>query len=123
MLQEIKKQHVDNYKKALIETIQNNTKALIDDDVIPLFKKPPLDSMDIIRNKMIIFAKKNKIVLNSLELDRLLNNYRKKVICCGEELKKVRISYFTDIVNKYQANEFDYLVFYKKDFVSLNKNM
>ena len=41
-LDEFKKQHVENYKKAVIELIKNNTKVLFDDDINSIIKKPPL---------------------------------------------------------------------------------
>ena len=48
--EKIKLQHIESYKKAIIETIKNNTNSLIDDDIMSLIKKPPLDSMDQITN-------------------------------------------------------------------------
>lgn len=120
-LLDIKNQHVNNYKKALIETIQNNTNALVNDDLISLFCKPPLDSMDIVKNKMISFAKKYKFVLDASKLDNMLDSYRKNIVTCCEKIKKMRIDYFSDIVDKFKDD--DVIVFYKKDFNSLNKKI
>ena len=47
-LKKIKIQHIDNYKKAILENIKNNTNALVDEDIKSLLKTPPLDSMDLI---------------------------------------------------------------------------
>ena len=71
--EKIKLQHIESYKKAIIETIKNNTNSLIDDDIMSLIKKPPLDSMDQIKSKFLDLAKKNnvrqEIVTNAILLD------------------------------------------------------
>ena len=59
-IEKIKTEHVENYKKALIETINNNTNALFDEDIASLLKTPPLDSMDVIKSKFLDLAKKIK---------------------------------------------------------------
>lgn len=124
MLQEIKNQHINNYKKALVEIIQNNTNALVEDDVKPFFIKPPLDSMDLIRSKMISLAKRKQIVLDTVLLDEALDFYRNDVIMCCYKINKMRIDYLIDKVNKYDLiNGKEAINFYKKDFVALNKNM
>lgn len=124
MLQDIKNQHIDNYKKALIETIMNNTKALVEDDVKPFFVKPPLDSMDLIRSKLISFAKRKQIVLDTILLDEILDSYRNDVIKCCEKIKKMRIDTLSNIVDKVDlVKNNEAITFYKKDFVSLNKKM
>ena len=124
MLQEIKKQHIDNYKKALIEIIQNNTNALVEDDVKPFFVRPPLDSMDLIRSKMISLAKRKQIVLDTILLDEALDSYRNDVIKCCEKIRKMIIDAFFNQVNKFDLiKNNEPITFYKKDFVSLNRNM
>ena len=50
-LKKIKIQHIDNYKKAILENIKNNTNVLVDEDIKSLLKTPPLDSMDLIKAK------------------------------------------------------------------------
>ena len=45
-LEKLMQQHVENYKNAVLEIVNNNTNSLIDNDIIFLIKKPPLDSMD-----------------------------------------------------------------------------
>ena len=57
--------HKENYLQAVKELIENNTTALIQDDIMPLFNKPPLDSMDLIRSKFLSLAKEQKIVIDS----------------------------------------------------------
>ena len=48
---EILEQHITSYKNAIIEIIKNNTNSLVDDDIMSLIRKPPLDSMDLIQSK------------------------------------------------------------------------
>ena len=63
--EKIKLQHIESYKKAIIETIKNNTNSLIDDDIMSLIKKPPLDSMDQIKSKFLDLAKMEVALLIS----------------------------------------------------------
>ena len=72
-LKKFKEQHFNNYKLAILETIKNNTNVLIDEDMMSLIKKPPLDSMDVIKTKFLDLAKKNKIVLNTEKLDKMMD--------------------------------------------------
>ena len=81
-LEEFKKQHIDNYRKAIIELIHNNTDVLVNEDIMSLLRKPPLDSMDSIKTKYLDLAKKNKIVLDIVKLDNMLDKYRIDVIKC-----------------------------------------
>ena len=57
-LEEFKKQHFDNYKQAILEIIRNNTDVLVNEDIMSLLRKPPLDSMDSIKSKYLDLAKK-----------------------------------------------------------------
>ena len=75
-MEQIKKQHLNTYKNATKEIVINNTKALVENDIISLIKKPPLDSMDIIKTKLITIDKKEKIILSTEKLDTLIKNYR-----------------------------------------------
>jgi len=121
-LDEFKKQHVENYKKAVIELIKNNTKVLFDDDINSIIKKPPLDSMDIIRSTFLDLAKKNGIILDTNNLTAIIDDYRNVLIKFNENLKKERTDYLTSIVSKYNlVNDLDIIKFNKKDFVQINK--
>ena len=60
-VEELKKQHFDSYKATLLTIIENNTNILVNEDIKSLIKKPPLDSMDVLKNKFLDLSKKNKI--------------------------------------------------------------
>lgn len=123
-LEDFKKQHLDNYKNAVVEILKNNSTILIDEDIMSLLKKPPLDSMDVIKCKFLDLAKKQKIILNTEELDKLIELYRNDVILFVASLKSNRISELTKIVNEFDPKkENDIIKFNKKDFTSLNKNI
>ena len=79
MIEDLKIQHINNYRLAIIETIKNNTRSLVDDDITSLIEQPPLDSMDVVKNKLLDLARKNKIVLKMDSLSDLLLAYRKSV--------------------------------------------
>lgn len=123
-IEELKEQHINNYKKAIMENIKNNTKALVNDDIKSLIVKPPLDSMDSIKNKFLDLAKKNKIVLNTEELSKMLESYRNKLSKVLSDIEKDRIEVLSNKLDKYSfdSND-DVVVFYKKDFINNNKNI
>ena len=122
-IEELKKQHFDSYKATLLSVIENNTNILVNEDIKSLIKKPPLDSMDVLKNKFLDLSKKNKIVLNTDELSKLLDNYRKELNKSIELIRKERISILSKKVNSFKYKENEILEFYKKDFISLDKTL
>ena len=123
-LEELKKQHLDNYKQAIMEIIRNNTDVLVNEDIMSLLRKPPLDSMDVIKSKYLDLAKKNKVVLDTVKLDELLDEYRKDVIKCCDKVKSIRVKALEDIIKKTQfSKDTDVIKFNKKDFNEINKNI
>lgn len=90
-IDKFKKQHLNNYKNAVIELIKNNTRVLFENDINSLIVKPPLDSMDVIKVKFLDIAKKYKIILDTNELTSILDNYRDNLIKCLNKLKKDQI--------------------------------
>ena len=122
-IQEMRNQHLDNYRKAILEIIQNNTNVLMD-DIISLIQKPPLDSMDSIRNKLLDSAKKNKIILNTEKLDDLLQEYRDLLNVCCSKIQSLRLNSLVSKVNHFSfVDDLDVFVLYKKDFSSINKDI
>lgn len=120
-IEELKKQHVVGYKNAIIEIIKNNTRVLVEEDILSLVKKPPLDSMDQIKIKFLDLAKKNKIVLITTNLDEMIDQYRidleKKVLC----LKDYRIEQLLKKINIDTSKFDDTIKFCKKDFSMIDK--
>ena len=121
-LEQLKSKHIDTYKNAILENINNNTKTLVD-DIKLLMNKPPLDSMDQIKKKFIDLAKRNKIVLDTEELDKVVSKYRKNLIKSLDSISKIRIDTLIDKLNKYDLSDDDVIVYYKKDFININKNI
>ena len=120
---DIRNQHIVNYKNTIIEVIKNNTNSLVDDDIMSLIRKPPLDSMDLIQSKFLSMAKKNKIVLNSDELSKILNNYRHEIIGLSDNLKKIRVDELVKKVNSSKLKDNEILKINKKDFTEINKEI
>lgn len=85
-LQELQKQHYNNYVEAVKETVRANTLSLLENDINPLFKTPPLDSMDQIKNKFLMTAKKEKIIIETEQLNKILEDFRKNMV---KNLKKI----------------------------------
>ena len=73
-IEDFKQKHFENYKNAVLETLKNNTISLFDDDVLFLLKKPPLDSMDVIKSKFLDLAKKQKIILDDIKLNKIIDD-------------------------------------------------
>ena len=123
MMNDLLKQHEDSYRKAIIDNIKNNTDVLVDQDIVSLLKKPPLDSMDLIRTKFLDLAKKNKIVLNTEKLSVILDNYRKYLLDCCDEIKSIRVLELCSKVEKEKLNNNDVIKINKKDFININKKI
>ncbi len=123
-LMKLKQQHFESYKQAILENINNNTIALVDDDIVSLIGTPPLDSMDFIKNKFLELAKKNNVVLSTEKLSKILFEYRKSLLSCCDKIKMKRLNFLSAKVNKYQFSlENEIITFYKKDFIVLNKEI
>ena len=122
-LEELKKQHATNYRKAVLESIKNNTNVLVNEDIMSLFKKPPLDSMDVIKCKFLDIAKKYKIVLDIEYLSRIIDDYRNDVIKFFDKIINYRIEYLTSVVNDEYSEDSNVIIkINKKDFVDINKH-
>ena len=123
-LDEFKRQHVENYRKAVIELIKNNTNVLFDEDIKALIAKPPLDSMDTIKVKFLEIAKKNHIILNTVNLTKLIDDYRFNLLKWISDFKDSRIQFLVNIVSNYQLiNDNDLIKLNKKDFTDINRKL
>lgn len=123
-IEELKKNHIKNYKNALIENVKNNTNVLVDEDIMSLLKKPPLDSMDVIKSKFLDLAKKNKIILNTENLNNIMDKYRDDLVKICRDLKKVRVDSLILKIEEFKfEKDSDVFKLAKKDFFSINKEM
>lgn len=119
-----KKQHLDTYKNATKEIISNNTRSLVEGDIISLVKKPPLDSMDVIKSKLISLAKKEKIVLNSEELEKMLTKYRDELSSKILSLIEIRNNTLFEKIDLFEPiRETEIIKISKKDLDSINKSI
>jgi len=123
-IKKLKEQHIENYRNAILENIKNNTNVLVDEDIMSLIRKPPLDSMDLIKSKFLYLAKKNKIILNTDELDKILDDYRNDVSKCFFKIKDIRLQELSDrvIETKFEKVN-DVIKINKKDFANVNKQI
>lgn len=123
-IEDFKQKHFENYKNAVIEILKNNTISLFDDDILSLLKKPPLDSMDVIKCKFLELAKRHKTIIQTEVLDKTLEDYRKKVITYIPSWKKTRIEELQKIITLFSPKkESDVIKFNKKDFTALNRKL
>ena len=120
---EILKQHINSYKNAIIEIINNNSNALVSDDLLSLIRKPPPDSMDNIKTKFLSLAKKNEMVLNTDSLDKTLDNYRNSLEKSILPLTKLRIEKLEEIINNTELNNKEVIKITKKDLNEINKEI
>ena len=123
-MEQITKQHLNTYKNATKEIVINNTKALVENDIISLIKKPPLDSMDIIKTKLISLAKKEKIILSTEKLDTLIKNYRDFLENKLLSLRKIREDYLIKKIDEFvPERETEIIKIQKKELDSINKTL
>ena len=123
-IEKLKDEHFNTYKNAIIANIENNSTILVKEDLYSLINKPPLDSMDLLKNKIIDLAKKNKIVIDNNDLDKILDNYRKKVIKEFDNFIKTRTTFYTDLVSSIKReNDSTTIKILKKDLNNYNKKM
>lgn len=117
----LKQQHFNSYKKSILDIVENNCNLLVNDDIASLIKKPPLNSMDKIKNKFLSVAKKNELVVDSEKLEEVLNKYRNNILSESDNIIKSRFSYYSKIINKFKLD--DTIKILKKDINSYNKKM
>ncbi len=122
MIQKMRQQHIDNYRSAIKDIVLNNTNVFIE-DIISLIGKPPLDSMDFIQNKFLDIAKKNKIVLNTDTLSKIIKEFRLDVLQCCDEIKEIRIHNLYVRIDQFNFDDFQIFTFYKKDFSLINRKI
>lgn len=123
-LKQFKKQHVNNYRNSVLDIIQNNTSVLVNDDIFSLINKPPLDSMDFLKKKILNCAKKNKIILQTDSLDKLLDSYRKDLLKCCEKILKIRKDSLFSLVKKIKLEkDSDVIKINKKDLNEINRDI
>ncbi len=122
MLENIKEQHNNNYLKAIQELVKKNTQILIDEDILSLIKKPPLDSMDNIRGKLIEVSKRNKIILDDEKYNNIMEIYRKEIMKKFKKSIIIREKKLLESIEKqtYEKEEGIFKLL-KKDFIEINK--
>ena len=124
MVEHYKKQHLETYKNATKEIIKNNTKSLVENDILPLIKKPPLDSMDMIKLKLISLAKKEKIILDAENLEKLIDGYRGYLTDLLSHLIDIRVKLFVKKVDEFSPKrENEVIKIQKKDLDIVNKKI
>jgi len=122
-LENLKKQHISNYRNVVNETIKNNSNVLVYDDIMPLFKKPPLDSMDFIKSKCLYLAKKYNLVLNTTELSLMIDEYRNSLVKICNDIYDIRTGYLLEKVASIPVSEDEIVKLLKKDFLEVNKKI
>ena len=122
-IKKLKEEHFNSYKEAVLTNIVNNSNVLFDEDIMSLIKKPPLDSMDLIKSRFLSVAKKNKIIIENDSFNKYLDNYRKDVISLFDKFKKNRISSLSSDIKKAKFKEDETIKLLKKDFNTYNKKM
>lgn len=122
--EELLEQHLSIYLNSIEELIKNNSYSLVEDDLLPLFKKPPLETMDTIKQKMLSLGKHYHVIINTEQLDRALEEYRNSMQKKIKSLKKYREDYLIkDIRQKSKDTKDGTFKILKKDLTYLDKNL
>ena len=122
-LKYLKRQHILNYKNNALQMILNNNNSLFDEDIMSLLKKPPLESMDLIKNRLISISKKYKVIINNDKYNEIIELYRESLLKLCNNLKKNRLDFYNDIVNvfNFDNNNNEVIKIFKKDINNYNK--
>lgn len=122
--EELLEQHLSIYLNSIEELIKNNSYSLVEDDLLPLFKKPPLETMDTIKQRMLSLGKHYQVIINTEQLDKSLEIYRNSMQKKIKSLKKYREDYLIkDIRQKAKDTKDGTFKILKKDLTSLDKNL
>jgi len=123
-VEELEKQHLQTYKNAVLELVRNNTDTLIQEDITSLLKQPPLDSMDLIRNKLVVLSKQNGIILDTEVVNELLLSYRNQLVNCFADILEDRLFLLSKIVEDFSpVKETDIIKLPKKEFAVINRKI
>ena len=114
---------IENYIKSIKECIKKNTNSLVMVDIVSIVEKPPLDSMDVIKNKFLELARRNKVIVNIDIISSLLEKYRNDLANCCDDITIYRNEYLFSLVSAHHFDGSSIFVFYKKDFFSLDKTI
>lgn len=124
IIEDFKRQHLETYKKAVIEIIKNNTSSLIEEDIFSLIKKPPLDSMDQIKSKLLEVAKKQKIILDANGLEQFINQFRSSLQKQFINLEEIRKSSLISKVESFDPKrETETISITTKDLTKVDQNL
>ena len=124
-LKYLKRQHILNYKNSALQIILNNNNSLFDEDIMSLLKRPPLESMDLIKSKLINITKKFKIIINTESYDEIISNYREYLLELSNKIKEERLDFYNDIVYRFNLdnNNNEVIKILKKDTTNLDKEI
>lgn len=123
-VEEFEKQHLESYKNAILELIKNNTETLVYDDITSLLKCPPLDSMDMVRGKLVNLSKKYGVILDTEMLNKILAHYRSTLVESFSNIGNDRIVKLSKLVESFcPKRENDIIKLPKKEFALINKNL
>ncbi len=123
-VEKIKQEHLNKYKDAVKEIIKNNNKALFEDDINLLLQKPPLDSMDLIKSKLLSLAKKNNIIVDNEIIEKTLNKFRKSIKKSFLPLQSIREEILLEKIEEFiPTKKLDIIKINKKTFIEINKKI
>lgn len=119
---DILKQHKEILMTAGVELATNNTNSLIEDDIINGVIEPPLEAMDVIKQRILNIAKDNKLVINSDKFNEVLTEYKNELKQEFINIFKKRITLIADNFSKFDDNKpLDLVKNLKKELVKFNK--
>ncbi len=129
-VQKVIKKHTENYKNALLQTVDDNTDSLLE-EIKVILKEPPLASMDLIKSKILNFAKTNQVIISLEKLQQLTETYRYNLLsdldCLGsfrkEQLKALIESNFKENGGLIEILETEYKKINNAFIEQLSKNI
>lgn len=123
-VEKIKQEHLNNYKEAAKEIVRNNNKSLFIDDINQLLQKPPLDSMDLIKSKLLSLTKKYHVILDTEKTEKMLEKYRKNLKKGFHPIGTIREEALINVVDEFiPVKKLDTIKITKKTLNEINKQI
>ncbi len=118
-------QHHLQYKNVLLFVIESNTVNFYEQGLLSLFVKPPLASMDLLKQKAISLAKDNFFVINTDLVDGILDAFRSSVsleVKAISNLRQKELEKLLEEINDKNVNN-KVIKFTKKQLKDIDKKL
>ncbi len=115
------KQHHFQYLNVLKFVVDSNALNLYEQGVVSLFKKPPLDSMDLLKKQAINIAKNNELIIDVSKIDLIIDSFRSEMIDKTRDIYILRKNYFNSLIDRNELVNYKVIKFTRKQVKEIDK--